>query len=96
MQNVSKKQRRVRCLSTILCVLALCMALAGCESPETHVARAKKMSKAPDKPIAKSDQDALDLRSADIESERYLPVLERLQRRQQTITRVLERRSQAR
>lgn len=67
------------------------LACSGCESPSSQIARAKKLVGAKKTPLPTEDQEALDLRSADVESERFLPVLERLQRRQQTISRILER-----
>ncbi|MCX7625485.1 MAG: hypothetical protein N2Z21_04665 [Candidatus Sumerlaeaceae bacterium] len=84
-----------------VCLLGLvglqCYILAGCESPEMHIAKAKKLVAAPSTSIATPEPElnattgALDLRSADFEGERYLPVLERLERRQQTIIRVLSK-----
>lgn len=82
----------------LLAVIILpCCFFAGCESPETHIAKAKKLVAAPSVPVPtpvpvlNSTSGVMDLRSSDFESERYLPVLERLERRQQTIIRVLSK-----
>jgi len=69
--------------------------LVSCAQNERHFEKAKKLigtpASAPVNPTMARDENALDLRSADIESERYLPVQERLARRQRTIGQVLAR-----
>jgi uncharacterized lipoprotein YajG len=88
----------VRAVSLLLLVATF--VFFGCESPETQIAKAKKFVDASAPPASGGDHgettSALDLRSADIESERYLPVLERLERRQQTIERVLTKQHETR
>lgn len=69
--------------------------LVSCAQNERHFEKAKKLVGGPSTtqptPMASRDENVLDLRSADVESERYLPVQERLARRQRTIGQVLAR-----
>lgn len=86
--------RGVRIFALGLSVLLLGL-LSSCAQNERHFEKAKKLvggpSATPTAPTISRDENALDLRSADVESERYLPVQERLARRQRTIGKVLAR-----
>ncbi len=78
-------------------IILLSVIVSACDSAESHFEKAKAMVGAnlPTHPTPEVEsKEVLDLRSADIESERYLPVLERLERRQETIRRVLSKQSQ--
>jgi hypothetical protein len=87
------RPRRGRCLSAWCAVVVALLCLTACDTPDSHVARAKKLVTIPTAaaPQTTASQEVLDLRGADVESERYLPVLERMQRRQATIQRVLDK-----
>ncbi|MGB9692819.1 MAG: hypothetical protein ACPL7D_11710 [Candidatus Sumerlaeaceae bacterium] len=78
----------------LVALILLSLVCSACDSAESHIEKAKAMlgTSAPAMPSSRNDsKEVLDLRSADIEAERYLPALERLERRQQTIRRVLSK-----
>jgi hypothetical protein len=73
-----------------------CLVFAGCDSSRKHVAQVKKLVKVAATPATAPAGDGgnsqpIDLRGSDVESERYLPVRERQQRRQKLVLDTLAR-----